>query len=65
MCEISISTNATSFDRRNFLKRAGSIALAYGAGEQLARASEAMPNPVGYATISWPNNEFTQALETI
>ncbi len=33
-------------------------------GESAAR-SKTLPNPVGYATISWPEKEFTQALETI
>ncbi len=54
------------YSRRNFLVRAGSFAAAWplclraqspGAGP--------LPNPVGYATIAWPKEEFSQALETI
>jgi inosose dehydratase len=31
----------------------------------MADAGDVLPNPVGYATIAWPRQEFTHALETI
>ncbi len=52
--------------RREFLKRAGSAVLACCAPAKLFLATpETLPNPVGYATITWPEREFPQALETI
>ncbi len=56
--------------RREFLKRLGGLALARlgglaGLGGEVAEAKTKLSNPVGYATISWPEKEFTQALETI
>ena len=53
--------------RREFLRQAG--ALAFLASSGLSRAGSALdaplPNPVGYATISWTMHEFDQALATI
>jgi inosose dehydratase len=49
-------------ERREFLKRAAGVALACCAS---ARALDALPNPVGYATITWPERKFPQALETV
>jgi len=34
-------------------------------GRLLPDAGDALPNPVGYATIAWPRQEFSHALETI
>jgi inosose dehydratase len=45
------------------LKKASS-ALLLGTGRILA-APALLPNPVGYATISWPEEQFEHALETI
>lgn len=52
--------------RREFLKRLGAFALA-GGGQALRGESAAapLPNPVGYATISWPESQFERALQTI
>ncbi len=53
--------------RRNFLKRASVLTLAWGTGSgwhQDAVASQ-LANPIGYATISWPQSQFHQALDTI
>jgi len=54
--------------RRNFVKKAAGLVFAYWAssrsGESAARL-KTLSNPVGYATISWPEKEFKQALETI
>jgi inosose dehydratase len=52
--------------RRDFLKRAAALTLAWTAGPGGASllASE-LSNPVGYATISWPQSQFLQALDTI
>ncbi len=53
-------------NRREFLRRAAGLAWAGLRAPQLyARAKAALPNPVGYATISWPREEFPHALETI
>jgi sugar phosphate isomerase/epimerase len=53
-------------DRRDFLKRLGALAvtgrLCGSAGKS---AAHTLPNPVGCATISWPENEFEAALDTI
>lgn len=52
--------------RREFLKRAGSLLLASSvAVPQTARAKPTLPNPVGYAAISWPRDEFDDALVDI
>ena len=53
--------------RRDFLKTAGGLALASLAGVRhaAALAPPAWPPPVGYATISWPESRFADALETI
>ena len=52
--------------RREFLRTVANLAaarLAFGAFR--AEAAEALPNPVGYATIAWPQKEFDHALDTI
>jgi inosose dehydratase len=52
--------------RRAFLQELLGLGLASCAPAAL-RAGEttALPNPVGYATISWPQRQFPQALQTI
>ena len=55
-----------NFSRRAFLKGAtafGAVAMT-GLCPELARAG-ALPNPVGYATISWPDGKIEHALATI
>jgi inosose dehydratase len=52
--------------RREFLVRSGQAGLACIAGSLPAPSFAAsLPNPVGYATISWPRSQFEPALETI
>ncbi len=53
--------------RRDFLKLATTSSLVAWSSAQMlgARDSGAMPNPVGYATISWPRDQFEHALHTI
>lgn len=52
--------------RREFLRQAGSLALACCAPARLFSGAEnRLANPVGYASITWPEKEFPQALETI
>ncbi len=53
--------------RREFLQRVGGIALGWASGvlPPASAAAETLPNPVGYATISWPRREFEPALQTI
>jgi len=56
----------TTLPRRQFLIHSGQAGLAWLAASRLGSAFSApMPNPVGYATISWPRGQFEQALETI
>jgi len=53
-------------ERRSFLQQVGSLAAAWCSSSHFARgAGEPLPNPVGYAAISWPENEFEEALSTI
>ncbi len=59
------TTQGSAGNRREFLRKSASLAVTCLAGARLSAASESLPNPVGYATISWPENEFTQALDTI
>jgi inosose dehydratase len=52
--------------RREFLKRASVAGLASLLGADLLCGAPALlPNPVGYATIAWPERKFNHALETI
>ncbi len=56
----------TALPRREFLVRSGQAGLAWMAASVPASASTAsLPNPVGYATISWPRSQFEQALDAI
>jgi sugar phosphate isomerase/epimerase len=56
----------TAHGRRDFLKLAAVPLAAWRAMPQLqARPSGRWPNPVGYATISWPRDEFEHALHVI
>jgi inosose dehydratase len=52
--------------RREFFLRAGALGLAspllFG---EVPRGGGALPNPVGYATIAWPEEEFEHGLATI
>ena len=52
--------------RRAFLKRAAGLAVAGCApGAWAGSVPEPLPNPVGYATISWPDGKIEHALDTI
>ncbi|PYU94245.1 MAG: hypothetical protein DMG25_07205 [Acidobacteria bacterium] len=53
--------------RREFLKQAGTVAVAWCAAPGLAggMGPPAARPPVGYATISWPREQFADALRTI
>jgi inosose dehydratase len=52
--------------RRDFLKQLGTLAVAGGLhGWTAEGAANPLPNPVGYATISWPEGQFEEALRTI
>ena len=55
-----------TFPRREFLVRSGQAGLAWIAASLPVFASAAsLPNPLGYATISWPRSQFDQALDAI
>ena len=59
-------TQADSCGRREFLRTLTGLSVAPGALATLrAGAKDVLPNPVGYATIAWPREEFTHALDTI
>ncbi len=51
--------------RRDFLKWGGSAGVAFISALSNARPTAALDVRVGYATISWPQNQFPEALETI
>jgi len=51
--------------RRDFLRQASTLALAWSMRSSGEQASRLLTNPIGYATISWPQSQFLQALETI
>lgn len=64
--EKEATVRAVSPTRRRFFRQAGAIALAGITSSRFGNAlPRTLPNPVGYATISWPRDEFGQALETI
>ena len=52
--------------RRDFLRRASSLTLAWSTSASWEQAtSRPLTNPIGYATISWPQSQFVQALDAI
>src|SRR5271157_4131786 len=52
--------------RRNFLRAVAVLGFAQAGFDGLiAEARDVLPNPIGYATIAWPQREFAHALETI
>ncbi len=52
-------------DRREFLKKTAGLSLGWlASGGGFAAAARGLPNPVGYATISWPEKDLDQALKT-
>jgi len=52
--------------RRAFLRKAGGLLLASGIGiPQVLRAQSTFSNPVGYAAISWPSDQFDDAIVDI
>lgn len=55
--------------RRDFLKRTGGLALfslsPVGKSSSDSESRIALTNPVGYATIGWPESQFSHALEII
>jgi inosose dehydratase len=58
--------NRLALSRRDLLRKLRGIGLGAVTAPWLQGASRGTyPNPVGYATISWPDSEFIQALETI
>jgi hypothetical protein len=52
--------------RREFLKSAGEFLLASSLGApQTLLAQPSLPSPVGYAAISWPDDQFDDAITAI
>jgi inosose dehydratase len=57
---------SSKFDRREFLRTVAGLGIVAVAPAWLgAFPPDTLPNPVGYATISWPDREFMQALAAI
>src|SRR2546425_8921322 len=64
---LEMDREASPTPRREFLKQAGTVAVAWCAGPRLGAGMSppAARPPVGYATISWPREQFADALQTI
>jgi inosose dehydratase len=63
---LEAETQAGSYARREFLRTLAGLGVVPGALTTLrAGARDVLPNPVGYATIAWPREEFAHALGTI
>jgi inosose dehydratase len=61
-----VEVQSVSSGRRQFLRTVAGLGVAQGVlGTVRVDASDVLPNPVGCATIAWPREEFTHALETI
>jgi inosose dehydratase len=61
-----MTLNLRTNSRRDFLRLASPLALVWRTGSSGQQATaRPITNPVGYATISWPQNQFLQALDTI
>ena len=61
-----MTLNLRTNSRRDFLRLASALALVWRTGSSGQQATaRPITNPVGYATISWPQNQFLQALDTI
>jgi inosose dehydratase len=61
-----LGSQIRSRGRRNFLRAAAVLGFAQaGFDGWIAEARDVLPNPIGYATIAWPDREFAHALETI
>src|SRR5208282_3690085 len=59
-------TETSNLTRRGFLRQAGAAALSWAAFSRLNSALPGtLPNPVGYSNISWPQDELSQALDTV
>jgi inosose dehydratase len=55
-----------SYGRRELLQTLAGLSVVPGALATLrAGARDVLPNPVGYATIAWPREEFAHGLQTI
>ena len=52
--------------RREFLRAVAGLGFAQAAfGPLRTDARDVLPNPLGYATIAWPREEFTHGLDTV
>ena len=61
-----VDVQSISSGRRQFLRVLAGLGLVHGAmGALRIDASDLLPNPIGYATIAWPQKEFAHALDTI
>jgi inosose dehydratase len=54
------------YSRRDFLRRASALELAWNTSSSWEKATaRPLANPIGYATISWPQSQFLEALDTV
>jgi inosose dehydratase len=58
-------SKSSQLKRRDFLRAFAGIGVVVAAPRWLKAVPLPLPNPVGYATISWPDAQFPQALESI
>ena len=62
----SVDMQSVSSVRRQFLRTLAGLGFVHGVmGVLSVDASDGLPNPIGYATIAWPQEEFAHALDTI
>jgi inosose dehydratase len=63
---LEAESQTRSCGRREFLRTLAGLSVApEGLATLRAGARDVLPNPVGYATIAWPREEFAHALDTI
>jgi len=61
-----VQMRSVSSGRRQFLRTLAGLGIVQGTmGALRVGASDVLPNPIGYATIAWPNKEFAHSLDTI
>jgi inosose dehydratase len=61
-----LGSGIRSRGRRNFLRAMAVLGFAQAGFDGLiAEVRDVLPNPIGYATIAWPQKDFTHALDVV
>jgi len=61
-----VDVQSSTSGRRQFLRVLAGMGFVHGAiGALKGDAGDRLPNPIGYATIAWPEKQFDHALDTI